>query len=153
MNKNNLITPNFKYYEIFSGDKKLGKNSIEPPQEYLSNAINCVKQLQIVRDILNGRADLKERYLQYKLWQDREFKIQITSGYRTPDWNASKYVKGSKNSKHLKALATDSRCIGLPLFIYYSFLVKYTNFFHFGYYRLKNFVHAGFDDKLINFKF
>lgn len=148
---NDNLTDNFKYGEFWSGDRKFGKKSIEPPHEYFEYIMACAEQLQIVRDILNGRADLKGRYLQYRLFPSREFKIQITSAYRTPDWN--RHEKGSKNSLHLKGLAVDTRAIGLPLFIYYSYLLKYTKFNQYGYYRWKNFIHSGLMNDFVIFKY
>jgi len=121
MNKQDKLTDNFKYYEFFSGDKKLGKNSIEPPEQYFENIMACAMQLQYVRDIIKRP-------------------IIINSAYRTKDWN--KICGGTASSYHLQGLAVDSRGVGIPLFLYYSYLLKYTSFNGYGYYRFKNFVHA-----------
>ena len=132
MNKQDKITDNFTYGEFWSGDRKLGKNSIEPPEPYMVFLIACIKELQIVRDII-------------------KVPIVITSAYSTPDWN--RINGGSKNSLHLKSLAVDTRAIGLPLFVYYSYLLKYTKFNQYGYYRWKNFVHSGLMNDFVIFKY
>ncbi|GAI72936.1 unnamed protein product [marine sediment metagenome] len=121
MNKYENLTDNFSYKEFFSGDRKLGKNSIEPPEQYFEYIMACAMQLQYVRDIIKKP-------------------IIITSGYRTKEWN--KVCGGSASSYHLQGLAADSRAVGLPLFLYFSHLLKYTSFNGFGYYRWKNFVHC-----------
>lgn len=121
MNKQDNLTDNFKYYEFFSGDKKLGKNSIEPPEQYFEYIMACAMQLQYVRDIIKKP-------------------IIITSGWRTPEWNRA--CGGTASSYHLQGLAADTRAPGLPLFLYYSYLLKYTSFNGYGYYRWKNFVHS-----------
>ena len=45
----------------------------------------------------------------FKLQQLREIvgSINVTSGYRTPEFNARKDVGGSQNSNHIKGLAAD----------------------------------------------
>lgn len=121
MNKNENLTNNFKFYEFWSGDKKLGRNSIEPPEQYFEYIMACAMQLQYVRDLI-------------------KVPIIITSAYRTPDWN--KRMGGTIHSYHLRGLAVDSRAIGVPLFVYYSYLLKYTSFNGYGYYKWKNFIHA-----------
>lgn len=132
MNKYENLTINFKFYEVFSGDKKLGKNSIEPPEEYMVYILTCIEQLQYVRDKINRP-------------------IIITSAWRTPEHN--KAIGGTKNSLHLKGMAVDSRAIGLPLFLYYSYLLKYTKFRGYGYYRWKNFIHSDLRSEFTIFKY
>ena len=101
---NDNLTDNFTYGEFFSGDRKLGKKSIEPPQEYFEYVMACAEQLQNIRDLI-------------------KVPIIITSAYRTDDWN--RRVGGSKNSLHLRGLAVDTRAIGLPLFVYYSYILNF----------------------------
>jgi len=132
MNKYDNLTDNFKYYEVWSSDKKRGRNSIEPPEEYMVYILTVVEQLQFVRDKINRP-------------------IIITSAWRTKDWN--KTCGGSKNSLHLKGMAVDSRATGMPLFIYYSYLLKYTKFRGYGYYRWKNFIHSDLRPKFTIFKY
>jgi len=140
MNKNEKLTANFKYGEFWSNN--FGKPRVEPPSGYFGYILYIANQLQKVRDKLNE--DFKPK---------KEIKISITSGYRTKEWNASKGVEGASNSKHLYGMAADSRAIGVPLFIYYSYILRHTDLNHLGYYKTLNFVHAGIDDKLIIFKF
>jgi len=142
MNKDYKLTPNFTYYEFWSNN--FGKPKVEPPDKYFPNVAYVAGQLQIVRDKLNQ--DYR------KAWQP-EIKILITSGYRTKEWNASKGVEGASNSKHLYGLAADSRAIGVPLIIYYSYILRYTDLNHLGYYRNQNFIHAGAENKLTIFKY
>ena len=140
MDKNLQLTKNFRYYEWWSNN--FGKEKIEPPEEYFPKIQREAEQLQRVRDKLNE--DFRPK---------KEIYILITSAYRTKEWNASKDVEGAKNSKHLTADALDSRAVGVPLFVYYTYLVRYTDFNHFGYYLKQNFVHAGNEDKLTIFKY
>lgn len=132
MNKYDNITQNFKYYEIFSGDRKLGKNSIEPPEEYMENLYACIEQLQFIRNIIQKP-------------------IIITSAYRTSEWNRA--CDGTSKSYHLKGLAIDSRAIGMTLFEYYSILLRHTIFNGYGYYRWKNFVHSDLRNSFLIFKY
>jgi hypothetical protein len=133
-----LLTENFKYYEFWSNN--FGKPKVEPPEEYYQKLLYIAKQLQTVRDKLSN---------DYKI----DIPILITSAYRTKEWNASKSVEGANDSKHLRAEAVDSRAVGVPLFVYYTYLIRYTNFNHLGYYRAKNFVHVGIEDKITVFKY
>jgi len=144
MNLNNKLTNNFYYKEFFSGDIKLGKNSIEPPMKYFDYIATLASELQNVRDELN-----KDR-LRFNRKID-EIKIVITSGYRTNDWN--KHIKGSRNSLHMKGRAVDSRAMGIPLFIYWSYLLEYSKLRHLGYYRWANFIHAGLINDFTIFKY
>ena len=140
MDKNLQLTENFRYYEWWSNN--FGKEKIEPPEEYFHKIKREAEQLQRVRDKLNE--DFRPK---------KEIYILITSAYRTKEWNASKNVEGAKNSKHLTADAVDSRAVGVPLFVYYTYLVRYTDFNHLGYYLKQNFVHAGNESKIIIFKY
>jgi len=132
MKKYGNITKNFKYYEFWSSDKKLGKNSIEPPEQFFEYVYRCAWELQKVRDIIKRP-------------------IIITSAYRTPEWN--EIIGGVENSYHLRGMAVDSRAVSMPLFEYYSYLLKYTSFNGFGYYRRKNFVHSDLRDDFTIFKY
>jgi hypothetical protein len=135
------LTDNFTYKEFWSNN--FGKPKVQPPDKYFHSILHVAEQLQIVRDKLNTH---KGRWTP-------EIKILITSGYRTPQWNASKGVEGASNSKHLYGMAADSRAIGVPLMKYYSYILRYTDLNHLGYYRDLNFVHAGIDDDLTIFKY
>ena len=132
------LTKNFTYYEFWSNN--FGKPKVEPPAAYYYYILHLAESLQTVRDKLN--ADFKK-----KIW------ILITSGYRTPEWNKSKSVEGANDSKHLYGMAADSRAIGVPLFVYYTYLMRYTDLNHIGYYKAMNFVHAGIDDNFTIFKY
>ena len=140
MNRDLQLTKDFSYYEFWSNN--FGKPKVEPPELYFNNIVYIAEQLQFVRDKLND--DFKPK---------KEIYILVTSAYRTPEWNASKSVEGANDSKHLRAEAVDSRAVGVPLFIYWTYLIRYTDFNHLGYYRAKNFVHAGIDDKITVFKY
>ncbi len=136
--KNYKITDNFKFYEFWSNN--FGKEKVAPPDTYYVFIEYLANQLQRVRDMLTR---------DYK----KDVPILITSAYRTPEWNASKAVEGAANSKHLKGQAVDSRAIGIPLFIYYTYLVRYSELNHLGYYKANNFVHAGIENKIVVFKY
>lgn len=140
MNENEKLTKNFEWGEFWSNN--WGKPKIEPPEEFFGYIHFIAVQLQKVRDKLNK--DFKPK---------KEIKILITSGYRTKEWNASKSVEGAKSSKHLYGMAADSRAIGISLMIYWSYILRYTDLNHLGFYRASNFIHAGIDDKLIIFKY
>lgn len=141
MNPNIKLTDNFFYNEFWSNN--FGKPKVEPPEQYFSYILYIAGQLQIVRDKLNADKGNKTP----------EIKILITSGYRTPEWNASKNVEGADHSLHLLGMAADSRAIGVPLMIYYSYILRYTDLNHLGFYKAKNFVHAGIIDKITIFKY
>ncbi len=132
MNPNTKLTDNFKWYEFWSNN--FGKPKIEPPEEYFLYIAHIAGQLQIVRDILN-------------------VPIIITSGYRTPEWNASKGVEGAANSKHLCGMAADSKAVGVPVKKYFAYICRYTDLNHLGQYITMGFVHAGIDDKFTIFKY
>lgn len=140
MDYNLHLTENFVWGEFWSNN--FGGPRKEPPIEYLGKVQREAEQLQIVRNQLNK--DFRPR---------KEIYILITSAWRTEEWNASKNVEGAKSSKHLTADVLDSRAVGVPLFVYYTYLVRYTNFNHLGYYLKQNFVHAGNESKLVIFKY
>ena len=140
MNKNLILTKEFKYGEFWSNN--FGKEKVPPPDEYSADIFYIANQLQKVRDKLNK--DFKPR---------NEIKILITSGYRTKEWNASKNVEGAADSLHLYGRAADSRAIGVPLMVYYSYILRYTDFNHLGFYKILNFVHAGLINKITIFKY
>ncbi len=145
MEKYDDLTANFKYYEWWSGDVKTGKNSVEPPDKYFDSILTMATELQKVRDALNRDKWKYNRRL-------KEVRIQVASGYRTPEWNRSRHVRGAKDSLHVKGLATDSRAIGIPLLVYHTYVSEYTILKHRGYYRWKNFIHTGITNDLILFK-
>ena len=140
MDFNLRLTKSFIWGEFWSNN--FGGPKKEPPEEYFPKIQREAIQLQRVRDQLNE--DFRPKV---------EIYILLTSAWRTEKWNASKDVEGAKNSKHLTADAIDSRAVGVPLFVYYTYLVRYTDFNHLGYYLKMNFVHAGYEDKLIIFKY
>ncbi len=140
MDKNLQLTRSFKWGEYWSNN--FGKPKVEPPREYFDNIYRIAFELQKVRDRLNQDFNPK-----------KEIQIVITSGWRTKEWNASKDVEGAKNSKHLYGLAADSRAIGVPLLVYYTYICRYTSLNHLGYYAKQNFVHSGIEDNLVIFKY
>ena len=123
MRKYNNITSNFKYYEFWSSaivNGRVVKHHVEPPPEHEGTIIVMATELQKVRDIIR-------------------MPIIISSGYRTPEWNS--HVGGVASSYHKLSMAVDTKT-KYPLFKYYSFLLKYTNFNGYGYYRWKKFIHS-----------
>ena len=140
MNKDLVLTRSFKYGEFWSNN--FGKEKVPPSDEYYADIFYIANQLQKVRDKLNQ--DFKPR---------NEIKIIITSGYRTKEWNSSKNVEGAADSLHLCGRAADSRAIGVPLMVYYSYILRYTDFNHLGFYKILNFVHAGLINKITIFKY
>ncbi len=143
MNKQDNLTDNFKFGEFWSNN--FGKSKVEPPAKYFNDILYLAEQLQKVRDKLN---EDKNRLRVY-----REIKIFVTSGYRTKEWNASKGVEGAANSLHLYGKAVDSRALGISLFIYYTYLIRYTDLNHIGYYRDLYFVHMGIKDRIKIFEY
>jgi len=135
------LTNNFFYSEFWSNN--FGKPKVEPPEKYYPNILHVAQQLQIVRDKLN----------ETRMTGTPEIKININSGYRTKEWNASKDVEGVANSLHLTGSAADSRAIGKPLMIYYSYILRYTDLNELGFYNVMNFVHAGIMNKFKIFKY
>ncbi len=132
MDFNKKLTKNFKWGEFWSGDKKLGAKSIEPPEGYYWSILIMAEFLQIVRDLINKP-------------------IIIISGYRTYEWN--KYVGGAKNSYHKKGMAVDSRAIGLDIVKYALYLIKFTKFNGYGIYKKQNFIHSDLRNNFIIFKY
>lgn len=132
MDKNTKLTKDFRWGEFWSNN--FGKPKVEPPFIYYKSILYIAQQLQIVRDII-------------------KVPILITSGYRTPQWNASKSVEGASSSKHLMGEAADSKAIGLPVKKYFAYICRYTNLNHLGQYITKGFVHAGIDDNFTIFKY
>jgi uncharacterized protein YcbK (DUF882 family) len=82
------LTENFSLHEFQC------KDGSDIPNEYLPNAIQLAKNLQVLRDYINKP-------------------ITINSAYRSPEYNASAKVKGAKNSQHLLAKAADLRVKGM----------------------------------------
>ena len=83
-----------KLTENFSLEEFKCKDGSDIPNEYLPNAIQLAKNLQVLRDFIKKP-------------------ITINSGYRSPKYNASEKVKGAKNSQHLLAKAADLRVDGI----------------------------------------
>jgi hypothetical protein len=132
MDANTKLSPNFVYYEFWSNN--FGKPKVEPPLAFFNDIKHIAEQLQIVRDIL-------------------KVPIKITSGYRTPEWNASKSVEGAPGSLHLFGRAADSIAIGVPVKKYFAYICRYTDLNHLGQYITAEFVHAGIIDNFIVFKY
>ncbi len=134
MDKYGYITDNFKFYEFWSSAIVNGrkvKHRVEPPPQHEGKIIAMATELQKVRDIIR-------------------MPIIITSGYRTPEWNA--YVGGSGGSYHMLSMAVDTKT-RYPLFKYYSLLLKYTKFNGYGYYRWKKFIHSDLRNNFKIFKY
>jgi hypothetical protein len=100
MNADTQLTKNFKFKEFFCCGQI-------PPEQYWQNIINVAIELQKVRDILKKP-------------------IIITSGYRTIAHNDA--IGGAKNSMHLTGLACDSHMIGINLYEYLAYIVRFTKF-------------------------
>lgn len=82
------ITPNFRFSEFLVPGHRL------PDQIHVSNIFTLCHRLQVIRDVLN-------------------VPISITSGYRTPEHNASPAVGGSKHSYHVQGMAADIKLGGM----------------------------------------
>jgi len=80
------ITENFSLAEFNS---KCGRPM---PNNVLKNIVELAKNLQIIRN-------------------EVKLPISITSGYRSPEHNAS--VKGARNSQHLRGTAADIKVQGM----------------------------------------
>lgn len=132
MNKHENLTSNFKFYEFFSGDRKLGRNSIEPPNRLLNKIIFMANELQKVRDYI-------------------ESPIIITSGYRTPKWNS--HCGGVKNSYHIQAKAVDIKVIGISLQDLAIYIARLTEFNGYGINFYKGFIHCDMRKNLMVFKY
>ena len=99
------ISTNFTWYECWSGALVNGRRVakyVEPPREYWLNAIRHFLNMQLVADYL---AAIYKKYVA----------IQYDSGYRTPFWNTYDGNGGSENSKHLYALAGDTKPLHIIL--------------------------------------
>jgi len=81
-----------KLTENFSLEEFKCKDGSDIPNEYLPNAIQLAKNLQVLRDFIKKP-------------------IAINSAYRSPKYNAK--VGGAKNSQHLTAKASDLRVEGI----------------------------------------
>ena len=81
-----------KLTENFSLEEFKCKDGSDIPNEYLPNAIQLAKNLQVLRDYIKKP-------------------ITINSAYRSPNYNAK--VGGAKNSQHLTAKASDIRVDGI----------------------------------------
>jgi hypothetical protein len=136
MNKNEYLTPNFQYYEFWSGDVRKGQRSIEPPAEYLNRIIEMAEELQVVRDYIGSP-------------------IIVTSAYRTRDWNrrVGGTDKNGRISLHYYGLAVDVRVNGMPPHDLAVYVSKLTDFRGFGVNMAKNFVHVDMRDKFHVFKY
>ena len=132
MEANYRLTENFVFGEFWSNN--FGKPKVEPPLAFFKDIKHIAEQLQIVRDILR-------------------VPIIITSGYRTPEWNASKSVEGVPGSLHLFGRAADSRAVGVPVKKYFAYICRYTDLNHLGEYITAGFVHTGIMDNFIVFKY
>lgn len=133
MNPNKKLTTNFLWKEFWSGDKKLGAKSIEPPEKYFESIKLMAKELQIVRDLI-------------------EKPIIVISGYRTPEWN--KICGGANESYHMKGMAVDTRAIGMNIIKYTLYILRFTTKFKgIGLYRDKNFIHADLRSDFTIFKY
>ena len=84
---NKQLTKNFNIDEFRC------KDGTDVPEKFYPNVKLLAKNLQVLRDALNG-ANVSEEYF-----------IAIHSGYRTPEHN--KKVGGAKHSQHLLAKAGD----------------------------------------------
>jgi len=131
MDYNKKLTTNFKWGEFWSGDKKLGAKSIEPPKEMFNSILEMARQIQPIRTMLNTQ-------------------IIIRSGYRTPEWN--KFCGGAKSSYHLKGMAVDSKASGISVVKYALYLVRYTDFSGYGVYTYQDFVHSDMRENFLVFK-
>ena len=102
------ISKNFTWYECWSGALVNGirvKNYVEPPEQYWLNAIRHFLNMQLVADYLA---------IEY----NKYVPVQYDSGYRTSFWNTYDGNGGSDNSKHLYALAGDTKPLHIILAMY-----------------------------------
>ena len=101
-----VVSPNFKWYECWSGDLVNGievAKCVEPPKQYWLNAIRHFLNMQLVADYL---AVVYKKYVA----------IKYNSFYRTEFWNI--YGKGSPNSLHMSAKAGDTKPLRITLAMY-----------------------------------
>jgi len=101
-----VISPNFKWYECWSGDLVNGREvtkCVEPPRQYWLNAIRHFLNMQLVADYL---ATVYKKYVA----------INYNSFYRTPFWNI--HGKGSPDSRHMSARAGDTKPLHIVLAMY-----------------------------------
>jgi uncharacterized protein YcbK (DUF882 family) len=81
-----------KLTKNFSLEEFKCKDGSDIPNNVLSNITELAKNLQVLRDALNKS-------------------ISITSGYRSPKYNAK--IGGVKNSQHVKGTASDIQVKGM----------------------------------------
>lgn len=81
-----------KLTKNFSLEEFKCKDGSDIPNNVLSNITELAKNLQVLRDALNKP-------------------ISITSGYRSPKYNAK--IGGVKNSQHVKGTASDIQIKGM----------------------------------------
>jgi uncharacterized protein YcbK (DUF882 family) len=81
-----------KLTKNFSLEEFKCKDGSDIPNNVLSNITELAKNLQVLRDALNKS-------------------ISITSGYRSPKYNAK--IGGVKNSQHVKGTASDIQIKGM----------------------------------------
>jgi uncharacterized protein YcbK (DUF882 family) len=86
------ITPHFKLREFDCRDGSI------VPAKYHANLLRLCNLLEDIRELFGGRM------------------IHITSGYRSPEWNARLIKQGrkaAKNSQHMVAAAADFQVEGM----------------------------------------
>ena len=132
MNPKEYLTKNFRYYEFFSGDIKLGLKSIEPPKRLFDNILIMANELQKVRDYIQSP-------------------IIITSAYRTSNWN--RYCGGVNNSYHVQGKAVDIKVVGMPLQDLAIYMARLTEFNGYGINLYKGFIHCDMRKNLMVFKY
>lgn len=123
------ISPNFQWYEFWSGSVELGPKSIEPPEEMWPYALWHIFNVQNARDYLR-------------------FGIRYSSGYRTETWN--KIWKGKNGSNHLTCTAGDLVPLGkISIHKFAMVLAITTNLYGFGVYNgvRSRWVHADYGDE------
>jgi len=119
------LAEHFKFKEFFCID-------IAPPKKYFANVLLCAKELEKVRQFIDSP-------------------IIITSGYRTPAWNA--YVGGVRRSYHLYGKAVDIRVTGMPLQDLAIYVANLTEFKGYGVCTARNFLHCDMRPQLMVFKY
>lgn len=99
------ISTNFMWYECFSGAIVNGvrkEKYVEPPRELWLNAVRHFLNIQLVADYLTA---INKKYVA----------INYNSFYRTQFWNSYGDNGGSPNSKHLYAMAGDTKPLHIIL--------------------------------------